>query len=86
MSERDSEHDSLFATLGELPSHDCGAERRERLRELAHAALAPRRRRGQRWARAATRAYCQVLEPALVSVLSVVFLSWAVARVVELLG
>jgi len=70
----------------DLPSHDVGGEASARIRRRAHVALARSARLAQRpWLARADRVWNGAVEPALVGAAALVYLAWAVARVLHFL-
>jgi hypothetical protein len=70
---------------GALTVHDIDPREAERIRTLAHSILAGHRARaGQR--AGISHFYARFLEPALVSCITVLYLSWAVGRALLFYG
>ena len=70
----------------DLRSHDVGDAVSARIRRRAHVALARSARlAGRPWLARADRAWNQAVEPALVGAAALVYLAWAIARVMHFL-
>ena len=76
----ETEGDLEKAALRKLSVHDIDAGSAERIRGLAHAILADQREQEARRS-GRGRLYSRFLEPALVSSVVVIYLIWAVNRV-----
>ncbi len=76
--------DPIGALRG-LPVLDLDPRRARGIRDRALAAMASRRRRGERWAGLPAAAYERFVEPILVGGLSLGFAAWVVARSIGVL-
>ncbi len=81
-------HDPLLERLAALPAHDLASETAvEHMQARARRAFEREARLAERPAlRRATHLYGRVLEPSVVALAAVVYLVWAFARVLELVG